>query len=416
MKYWQQTIKLPFLPIVVGLILLQILFAESSFGQKFAFDGRLKKDKMVFTLVKNLIIIPIYINQQGPFNFILDTGVGSMVVTDPSLLDSLKLKNLRTTKIFGLGQGQDIEAFLSNDVSVQIKGAHIEKVPTAFLKEDIFDLSNYLGLKIYGLIGYPFFNSFVVRINYTSNRLTYSLSTPGAQRKGERFPITLENNRPYIVANIETADHQNVTAKLIIDCGASHALSLDALDGKSWPLPKDTIPANLGVGLSGVINGSIGRVPQLTLGKYSFKNVLSGFPSFESIAAKIGYNQQNGNLGADVLNRFDVTFDYQNLAMYLKPNPEFKTPFEHDMSGIEVYADPKTKHIFIGRIEKDSPAAKAGFLENDEIVSIDLRLIEGYTLEDVCKLFRVQDGRTVLIEIVRKSGNIIKPLRLKRRI
>ncbi len=417
MKYWQQAIKLPILLIVVGLILFQTLVAKPSFAQKFVFDGKQKQEGMDFKFVKNLIIIPIYINQKGPFNFILDTGVGSMVVTDPTLLDTLNLKDLRTTKIYGLGQGQEIEAFLSNDIDVRIKGASIAKISTAFLKEDIFDLSNYLGQKIYGLIGYHFFNSFVVKINYISNRLSYALPSTSVRKKGEKFPITIENNRPYIFADIEPSSKQNVKVKLIIDCGASHALSMDALDGKAWPLPKDTISANLGVGLSGVISGSMGRVPQLTLGKYTFKNVLSGFPEFEALASKIGYNQQNGNLGAEVLKRFNVTFDYQNKVMYLRPNTEYKTPFDHDMSGIEVYGDPKSKkHIFIGRIEKGSPAEKAGFMVDDEIMSIDLKLIEDYSLEEVGKLFKSQDGRTIFIEIVRNKQNKIFLLKLKRRI
>lgn len=415
MKYWQRTIKIPLL-IVVGLIFIQILFDQPSLAQQFIFNGRIKKGKMSFDLVKNLIIIPIYINQKGPFNFILDTGVGSMIVTDPTLVDSLNLKNLKTTKIFGLGQGQEIEAFLSNDIDVMIKGAHIEKISTAFFKEDTFDLSSYVGQKIYGLIGYPFFNSFVVKINYTSNRLTFWLPSANSRKKGAKFPITIERNRPYVFVNIETADNQYVKAKLIIDCGASHALSLYALDGKAWPLPKDTISANLGVGLSGIINGSMGRVSQLTLGQYTFKNVLSGFPSFKAIASKMGFNQQNGNLGADFLTRFDVTFDYQNLTMYLNPNHKFKVSFEHDMSGIEVYADQKTKRIFIGRIEKNSAAAKAGFVEADEIISLNLSSIESFTLDDVCKLFMSQDGRIILIEIMRDNKTIIKFIKLERRI
>ncbi len=417
MKYWQWARKFPSYCILVGIILLQICFVEHCFAQKFTFDGHQKREGMDFKFIKNLIIIPLYINSKGPFNFILDTGVGSLIVTDPTLVDSLKLSDLKTTKVYGLGEGQEIEAFRSNQINIQIKGAHIEKIPAAILKEDIFDLSNYLGTKIYGLIGYHFFNSFVVKINYISNRLTYTLPEAGVRKKGEKFQLVLENNRPYIFADVETSDQQNVKVKLIVDCGASHALSMDALDGKAFPLPKDTISANLGVGLSGIISGSTGRIPKLTLGKFVFKDMLSGFPAFESLASKIGYNQQNGNLGAEFLKRFQVIFDYQNSALYLKPNQEYGKPFEHDMSGIDVYGDPKNKrHIFIGRIERDSPAEKAGFMEHDEIMSINLKLIEDYTLEEVGKLFKSQDGRTILIEIVRDKKNIIKLLKLKRRI
>ena len=305
-------------------------------------------------MVKNLIIIPIYINSKGPFNFILDTGVGALIITDPSLLDTLKLPDLRATKVYGLGQGKEIEAFFSNKVNVAIKGAKIERIPTAILKEDIFDLSNYLGVKIYGLIGFHFFNSFVVKVNYMTYRLNYALPDASFRKKGTKFPIILENNRPYILADLQTPTAQKVKVKLIIDCGASHALLMDALNGSPFPMPKETIPANLGVGLSGIISGSIGRIPELAIGKYSFKNILSGFPTFETSAAKIGNNQQDGNLGAELLSRFHIIYDYPNAAIYLRPNQRLGSPFEHDMSGIEVYSDPKYKNrMFIGRIEPE---------------------------------------------------------------
>ncbi len=403
--------------VLVALILSQIELVEHCFAQKFTFDGRKKREGMDFMFIKNLIVIPLYINSKGPFNFILDTGVGSLIITDPTLVDSLKLSDLKTTKLYGMGEGQEIEAFRSNEINIRINGTHIERIPTAILKTDIFNLSNYLGVNIHGLIGYHFFDSFVVKINYISKRLSYSLPEARIRKKGEKFQLVIERNRPYIFADVETSQQQYVKVKLIVDCGASHALSMDALDGRAFPLPKDTISANLGVGLSGVISGSMGRIPKLTLGKFVFKNILSGFPAFESLASKIGYNQQNGNLGAEFLKRFQVIFDYQNSALYLKPNQEYSRPFEHDMSGIEVYGDPKNKsRVFIGRIEPNSPAEKAGFMAHDQIMSINLKLIEHYTLEEVGKLLKFHDGSTILIEIVRDKQNIIKLLKLKRRI
>lgn len=417
MKYWHRAIKIYLLFAFCGSFLLQTLVVAPCHAQNFNFEGNRKKDAMNFDLVKNLIIVPLYLNGKGPFNFILDTGVGSLIITEPTLLDSLQIKNPRTIKVYGFGQGQEIDAYLTNDVSVKISEASASRVPTAILKKDIFDLSNYLGQKIYGLIGYPFFNSFVVKINYSSSRMNFSLPSVKTRKKGVQYPIFIENNRPYIYADIQTEDKREIRVKLIIDCGASHALSMHALEGKPYPIPKDTISANLGVGLSGVINGSMGRIPKFSLGKYSFKNILSGFPAYEALAKQIGYDRNDGNLGAEVLKRFNVVFDYPNLSMYLKRNSNYASAFDHDMSGIEVYMDPNNKkHVFIGRIEPGSPAEKAGFLEQDEIVSLNMRFIEEYSLEDVAKLFKSDDGRTILVEIVRNNRNIIKLLKLKRRI
>lgn len=417
MKFRYNQIKTPFIILILIIINLQVSFLNNSYAQDFSFPGNQKKASMDFKFIKNLIIVPIYINNKGPFNFILDTGVGPLIITDPSLLDTLNLNGLRTTQIYGLGRGQAIDAFLTSDINVKIKSANANRAPTVILKKDIFDLSNYLGEKIYGLLGFQIFNSFVVKINYASNRLSFALPTSSFTKKGEKFPIVIENNRPYLFTNLQLEDYSIVKVKLIIDCGASHALSMDALNGNPFPLPKDTISANLGVGLSGIISGSIGRIPKLLLGSFHFKNVLSGFPEYDPLITEMTYNKQNGNLGADILKRFNVIFDYQNAAMYLKPNLNFKYPFEHDMSGIEVYIDPNNRrNVFIGRIEPNSPAEKAGFLEQDQIVSINLKLTENYTLEEIGRVFKADDGQTVLVEIVRKNKNMIKFLKLKRRI
>ncbi len=386
-------------------------------AQNFTFENNYKREALDFDLVKNLIIIPLYLNGKGPFNFILDTGVGALIITDPSLVDTLQLKDLKSTKIYGLGKGEEIDAYLTNDLNVKIKSAGIEQIPTAILKKDVFNLSSYVGKKIYGLIGFYFFNSFLVKVNYAAKRLSFYLPNVAKQKKGTQIPIEIINKRPYLTAEMQISPTKTEKVKLIIDCGAGHALSMEALDGAPFPLPPQTIRANLGVGLSGQISGSIGRIPLLKIGKYAFKNVLSGFPDFEAVAAQIGYNTKEGNLGADILRKFNIVYDYANAAIYLKPNQFYNVSFEHDMSGMEVFVDPEhTDRFFIGRIEPNSPAAKAGFLEQDEILSLDLKRIDYFSLEEVGNLLKSYNGKIVVVEVARKNKTIIKLIKLQRRV
>lgn len=417
MKYWQKAILYHWPCIIIALIISQICFANFAVAQTFSFEDNRKKSALDFNLVKNLIIIPLYINGKGPYNFILDTGVGPLIITEPTLLDTLGLKNLRTTKIYGLGKGEEIEAFITNELNVKVKEASIDHIPTAILKKDVFNLSSYLGTQIHGIIGYYFFNSFVVKVNYSAKRLTFSSPLAKTKKKGTKFTIEIQNKRPYLTVDLLTPQQKNIKAKLIIDCGASHALSMEALDDAAFPLPDSTIEANLGIGLSGPITGHVGRIPQLAIGKYSFKNILSGFPAFESVAAQIGYTTQNGNLGAEFLRRFDTTYDYQNNAIYLKPNQGYNENFDHDMAGIEVYIDPSNKkRYFIGRIEPGSPAEKAEFKVQDEILSLDFKMIELYSLEEITKLFKSNNGKAIILEVARDNKSIVKLLKLKRRI
>lgn len=102
--------------------------------------------------------------------------------------------------------------------------------------------------------------------------------------------------------------------------------------------------------------------------------------------------------------------------MYLQKNENFISPFEHDMSGMEIYVTTDASQCIIGRIEKDSPAEIAGLLTNDIITAINFKPIETYSLDDVSNLFKSDNGKTVLIEIYRKDRTFIKLLKLKKRI
>lgn len=417
MKYRINQIKPPFIIFIVTLIGLQLCFSGQIYGQKFTFGNGLKKDVLTFKKVKNLIIIPIFINGKGPFNFLLDTGVDPLIITDVALVDSLNIKDIRPIKINGVGPGDEINAFFSKDPSVKVGEASMVNMPTVILKEDVFNLSGYLGVKISGLIGYYFFNSFIVKINYYTNRINFRLPEIRKRIRGSKLDLEFLENKPYINTVLTSPNLGEIHAKLIIDCGASHALSLERYKDALFPIPDPNIPGNLGVGLSGEISGSISRVSSLKLGSFNIKNVLTNFPNYNEVAAKTRQKDRNGNLGADILKNFHVTFDYQDHAMYLSKNDSYGSPFEHDMSGLEIYVqnDEYPRYI-ISRIEVGSQGEKAGFKVNDEILSVNFRGVDEFGLNELSALLKSDSGRTVIIEIVRNKTIFVKLLTLKRRI
>lgn len=407
-----------FLPALILIAsVIQIAAGTPVNAQEFTFSGKRQRDAISFTSVRNLIIVPLYINDKGPFDFILDTGVGPMIITDTSLLKILNLQDLRAIKINGLGKGLEIEAFLSTEASAKLGKATMNNIPAAILKEDIFGLSSYVGTRIYGLLGYHFFNSFIVELKYSSKRLLFNV--PGAKKKikGEKIPLRIINSKPYVDIDIETNEIGKVTATMVVDNGASHAISMETYLGKPFPVPTNAIPANLGVGLSGPISGSIGRTPSLQLGGFTMTNVLTSFPVYSDVAAKTYLQNRNGNLGADILSRFNIIFDYAGEAMYIRKNHHYKRPFEHDMSGIEVFmVELDKRRFFISRIEPNSPADDAGLLAEDEILTVNFVKTSKMDLNDMTRIFRTEDGRPVFITIFRQGNTLTRLIKLKKRI
>src|ERR1700744_620395 len=119
-------------------------------AQFFTLESNRNRVNLPFSFVRNMVIIKLKINNKGPFNFILDTGVGQMLITDPSVADTLGLVGMHKLKISGFGEGKDIEASITPEVKVTMKGISSHYVSAAILKKDIFGLSNYAGVRIHG--------------------------------------------------------------------------------------------------------------------------------------------------------------------------------------------------------------------------------------------------------------------------
>jgi len=396
-------------------ILLLCCCHITAHAQYFDLEGGRKRLNIPFRMVRDMIIIRLSINDKGPFNFILDSGVGLMLITDPKLVDSINITNKRTLKISGLGEGDDYEAYITSSLKVDIPGLHSYDIAAAILKTDHFGLSNYAGIPIHGLLGYEFFNNLAVKIDFSDSTLTVSRPKDMRRlRRGTKIPITIENRKPYINAKITFPNGGKSNDKLVLDLGAGHPLSLENIIKKRG-LPEKFIAANLGVGLTGPIDGFISRVKEIDLGRYKIKNVVTSFPQ-DRDRDKLLENR-DGNLGIQILKRFTLVIDYPDSAIYLKPGPNLNDPFEHDMSGLEYFSTGKDySHVIISRVEPGSAADEIGLEKDDEIIAINFKPVSSMTLEEIDRLFRSQNDRSLLLEIFhdKKLDHVI--ITLKRRV
>lgn len=408
-----------FKKISLCLILCFCASFNNAFSQDgFQFKGKKQKELLKFTKARGLIVVSTYLNSKGPYNFILDTGVGLTIITDPKLKDSLNLKYQRKIQVKGLGEGKDIDAYLTPFLKIEIGSTIQENASAAILDKDIFDLSSYAGMPVHGLIGYDFFKSFIVRIYYETGFVgIYKSEKLRLIRKGYRVPISIEQNKPYVNVLIDASDRTKHPLKMILDTGAGHPISLESENGDAFPLPDQFVIANLGVGLGGNIGGFVGRIANLKIGRFDIKNPISSFPYYDDVAAKVTTVKRDGSIGNQLLKRFEIIFDYERSCMYLKPNASFHEPFEHDMSGIELYANGSDlKRFFINRVEPYSAADVFGLQKDDEILAINFKSTSAMTMEEIIELFKSKANRNLFLEVARKKETLRGILTLKRRI
>lgn len=405
---------------VLLLFILVGLFSpmQRALSQKIDFKGSYTQSQIPFDFIQNLVIIQMSVDDSGPLNFILDSGVGPLIITDSAIVDSLQTDDVFMYRIRGRGIGPEIEAYLIHDIKVSI-GRHASgHLSAVLLKNEPFRLSFFLGIPIHGIIGSDFFNSFKVHLSYTKKKISfYRFDTPMKMR-GNRLPIQIIGGKPYANFEILKEDGEVDTLLLLIDTGAGHAVSLDLTEDQMDLKPKATIPANLGIGLSGPIDGYIGRLRRIDFYGFSMNGVIAAFPQYEDLELRNLMTIQKGSIGGELLKRFNILFDYSKKELYFKKNRFYKAPFEYDMAGIEIYAvkDKNRNRFFVNRVEKNSPAELQGFAVDDELLFINFKDVNQYSLNELYGLFKKESKNGLIIQLRRGNEVIFKFLNLRRRI
>jgi len=368
--------------------------------------------RIPFQLHSNLIIVPVRINESDTLQFILDTGVSNTIVTDPSAFKRQPLRLARKIKLSGAGEGGNLTASVAIDNSLVLGGLRAAHHNIVMLDEDILKLSEYVGTPVHGIFGYEIFANFVVNIDF--QRREIMLMSPKKyrykKRKGDRYPIIIQDTKAYTDALSVYDGQKSMPLRVVLDTGAGHALLLDRSRSTAMmPLPEKSIRAQLGRGLNGVINGSMGRIQKVKFGRYELDNILASFPDSTAFGMKlIDMPERQGNVGCELLRRFNVTFNYPDRYVVLKPiKRAMREGFEHDMSGMELRAKgDRFRNYYVDKVIEGSPADLAGLQEGDEVLFVNNNSTKDLTISDIYKILQKGEGREVSM-LVRRNGQVI---------
>ena len=369
-------------------------------------DGK-RKVQIPIEIYNNLIVVPVVLNGALPLKFIVDTGVRTAILTQKTFTDILNLSYSRKYTISGPGGEQMIDAYITNNVSLELPGVLGRGHALLVLGQDYLELRNYLGTDVHGILGYELFSRFIIEVDYEKKMLTLML--PNRFKKSKKYqsiPITIEDTKPYITTSIVLADGTQLTAKLLVDSGASHGLMLEPTSDTRIIIPQHSVSSIIGRGLGGEITGRVGRIQSLKLGGYNLDNVIANFPDpnsyFDSL--KLGATKRNGAIGGEVLSRFKVIFNFPKEEMYLKKNGAFKKKFHYNLSGITVKAKGSRLNVFeIIDVRKQSVADVAGVIPGDLIVNINGIHTSGLDLNSINGFFNYKPGKKIHLLIDRKG-------------
>ncbi|MFK7926504.1 MAG: PDZ domain-containing protein [Bacteroidia bacterium] len=397
--------------LVICLLILSWPMQSQAKTAGFTFSNpNAKSVRIPIEIQHNVVLIPLKINGSFEMTFILDTGVKTTILTESVLMAFLGFDTLQPVRLRGLGEGDYIDGLLAQDVSMRLPGVVGNGINMIILPDDLISYSSLFGRPVHGIIGYEIFGQFIVEINYQHKYLIlhdpFSYRPPRNKRRYETLPIHIKRFKPYVSAKMDDGHGNVIERDWLIDTGASHSISL--YDPK-LPIPDPSIDAFLGMGLSGNVYGKIGRVSSFQMGIFEFDEIIAGFPNANALyLPEEDLQTWYGNIGSEVISRFNVIFDYFHGRLILRKNASYKEPFYYNISGLEIMTKGVEFDDFVvSYVRPNSPAEKAGIKIDDEIVSLNGVSVNGLGISDIYQSLRRKVGKRVNIRI-RRGDKMMK--------
>ena len=403
-----------------------------------------KSRKIEFKLVNNLMVIPLELNG-NKLSFVLDTGVSKPILFNLVNTDSLKINNVETIYLQGLGGEGSIEALRSRKNILKVAEAVCVNQDVYVVFDSSINFTPRLGVTVHGIIGYDIFKDFVVEVNYGGKYIR--LHKPDnfdykTSKKWTTLPINLHKNKPYIDAEVNIKDRE-IPVKLLIDTGGSDSVWLfeDKKNGIVYP-DSMYFEDYLGKGLSGAVYGKRSRLESFKVGDFMIRDPHVAYPDSVALSIARNYKDRNGSVAGNILKRFNYFFDYRKGLVQIKKNKNFKLPFYYNNAGIvleqsgerlvkERYRekgfdaynssendgaqkiDVAINYRFVLRpsyeiaeLRETSNAKIAGLMVGDIIVAINNSEVHAMSLQEVNKYFYNQEGKPISIKVDR-NGELI---------
>jgi hypothetical protein len=294
---------------------------------------------------------------QKPIRLILDSGAGGL------LLDSNKLAS------WGLkpgGKATVIGSARNVAQTVQIPSlcfgaARLDNIPA-------FATQIPQEMQADGLIGHDLISRLITKIDYANGQVTLlpqAAFSPPTGGNITMLPLQFEHNIPVTYAQVD-----GIRGTFEIDTGASGSLILfkpfvekHGLRNRYYP----RVETITGKGIGGYLEGDLALVKELTLGGFTMTKVLTDLS--RQTGGGFFSETHAGNIGADILSRFTVTFDYPHKKLYLQKNSEYTRSYDVPRAGMVV--DVVNGNIIVVSLSPLSPASEAGIEKGDRVLGLN---------------------------------------------
>jgi predicted aspartyl protease len=261
-----------------------------------------------FELRQGLVFLEVEVNAGRRASFLLDTGAGATVLSK-ALADELGLRRMEG-RMEARGAGGSEAARFVEVSSLRLPGVELSDQTVVALPLET--VSQRLGSRLDGILGYDFASRFAVEIDYAASRLRLRASGGyHAPEEARRVPLRIEANVPRIEGVVEGRH----AGSFILDTGNSHALILHSPFVKEHGLDRRRARPISVSGIGGSEELLSVRIESLALGDVEFEDVEALISTSEEGIAAIG--ESIGNVGGGLFRDAVLAFDYSEGALWV---------------------------------------------------------------------------------------------------
>ena len=300
---------------------LNVAMLESFKGQTpYELKGNGGSTRVKFVKTDPLPLVNVRVNGGKEVTFFIDTG-GSEVTLDTEFAKELGVPQFGAVQgIFSGGQHTQVQ--LGRIESLTIGDWTVKNVPTAMLP--LRQLSEGLGVKqINGIIGTTLFYHFLVTMDYPKGELvlrrkdTKSLEEFKAQSSGKRVTVPIWMASDHFMVGWGRVETLPPTL-LFVDTGLVGAgVKLAESVIKEAGIKLEENKATEGAGGGGTLKIVPYTVHQLSFGDIKEENVPGLYDGPFPWQYMFGFHLA-GMVGHDFFKRYAVTFDFQNMQIFLQ--------------------------------------------------------------------------------------------------
>ncbi len=274
--------------------------------------------KIPVRIEQNLIFVPVRVNGSRTMYFLLDTGAGGSILRGAEA-DALGLASEGGAEVTG-GAGTSSVRRLA-PVDFGLSGVDLGDVTLAAGLDEMFEgLSNHVGMKVDGILGFNVIAPFVLEVNGPGKSVTlHSASTDVASIGGDVAPLLFINNKPAVHLTLVTERGSSVQGVFVLDTGSDGDISVNTPFVRRHQL--------LGEGQEGVETSytGVGGNSQVTLVKMSSARIGSTIIEHPTAGLSRGDSGNDGSVAYDgtigqrALERFRVIYDYPKSQIVIAP-------------------------------------------------------------------------------------------------